>query len=64
MYVSEDTFCHLRQAADERLRRELEDRRIAHERADTTSSAGRGLRGFVESYRHSAHPVTRPLPHL
>ena len=36
MYVSEDTFVHLRQAADERQLRELEYRRIARERgADT-----------------------------
>ena len=63
MYVSEDTFGHLRQAADEQQRRELEYRRIAHERADTTSSTRGGLRAFIDSYRRSAHPVTRPLPH-
>ena len=56
MYVSEDTFIHLRQAADEQRSRELEYRRIALERADTTKPvAARGLRAFVQRLRHS-HP--------
>jgi len=62
MYVSEDTFIHLRQAADEQLNRELEYRRIAHERAaGTTSTGGRGLRERVQRFRRTAHPAPRPL---
>ena len=64
MYVSEDTFVHLRQAADERQLRELEYRRIARERgADTTSTAGRGLRQFAQRISHFGHPAPRPLSH-
>ena len=64
MYVSEDTFVHLRQAADERRLRELEYRRIARERgADTSSSAGRGLRQLAQRIRRMGHPAPRPLTH-
>ena len=64
MYASEDMFPHLRQAADERQRRELEYRRIARERAtDTTSSAGHGLRELVQRFRRSLHPAPRRLSH-
>ncbi len=62
MYVSEDTFAHLRQAADERQRRELEYRRIAHERAaDTASTAWRGPGELVQKFRRLAHSAPRPL---
>ena len=64
MYVSEDTFVHLRQAADERQLRELEYRRIARERgADTSSSAGRGLRQLAQRIRRMGHSAPRPLTH-
>ena len=64
MYVSEDTFVHLRQAADERLLRELEYRRIASERAaDRPSKPRRGLRQFAVRIGHMAHPAPRPLSH-
>lgn len=65
MYVSEHTFDHLRQAADEQQRRELEYRRLAYERlADTTPTAARGLRKLVQRFRGFAHPAPRPLAHL
>jgi len=65
MYVSEDTFVHLRQAADERLLRELEYRRIAYERgADRTSKPGRGLRQLAVRIGHWGHPAPRPISHL
>ena len=41
MYVSEDTFIHLRQAADEQRNRELEYRRIAQERGAGTTAGHR-----------------------
>ena len=64
MYVSEDTFIHLRQAADEQRSRELEYRRIAMERADTTKPvAARGLRAFVERLRHAQYRPQRQLSH-
>ena len=75
MYVSEVTFAHLRQAADERLHRELEYRRIAGERAadptgtageraaDTTGAARRGPRRLVRRFRRPAHSSPRPLSH-
>jgi hypothetical protein len=64
MYVSEDTFIHLRQAADEQLNRELEYRRIAQEReAGTKPAAGRGLRELVQRFGRVAHPAPRPLSH-
>ena len=64
MYVSEDTFVHLRQAAEERQLRELEYRRIAHERgADTSSTAARGLRRLAQRIRRMGHPAPRPLTH-
>ena len=64
MYVSEDTFVHLRQAADERLLRELEYRRIAYERGTgRTSRSGRGLRAFARSIGRLGHPAPRPLSH-
>jgi len=64
MYVSEVTFAHLRQAADEQQLRELEYRRIARERgAGTRSTAGRGLRQLAQRIGHLAHPAPRPLSH-
>ena len=67
MYVSEDTFSHLRQAADERQRRELEYRRIARERAAkttaTTSTPRRGLRAVVLRFRRSPQSAPRLLSH-
>jgi hypothetical protein len=65
MYVSEDTFIHLRKAADEQRSRELEYRRIAQERAAVTEPAtGRGLRAFVQRFRHAEYrPQQRQLSH-
>jgi hypothetical protein len=64
MYVSEDTFPHLREAAAERQRRELEYRRIARERAgDTGSTPRRGPRELVQIFRRAAHPAPRSLSH-
>lgn len=63
MYVSEDTFAHLRQAADERQRRELELRRITRERAAATSRGGRGLRELVLRFRRPAPVVSQRLSH-
>ena len=64
MYVSEDTFIHLRQAADEQRSRELEYRRIALERADTTKPVpARGLRAFVQRFRHAQYRPQRQLSH-
>ena len=62
MYVSENTFIHLRQAADERRDRELEYRRIARERAGVTKpAAARGLRAFVQRFRHAQYRPQRQL---
>jgi hypothetical protein len=64
MYVSESTFIHLRQAADEQLNRELEFRRIAQERdAKTTPAARGGLREFVRRFRHTEYNAPRQLSH-
>lgn len=66
MYVSEDTFLHLREAAEERQRRELEYRRIAHERqaADDGSVARRrGLRARLPKLRVFAHAAPRAVSH-
>jgi len=64
MYVSEDSFHHLRQAADERQLRELEYRRMARERvADTTSTPRRGLRAIVLRLRRSPQSAPRLLSH-
>ena len=65
MYVSEGTFIHLRQAADEQLNRELEYRRIAQERdaTTTTPAARRGLREFVRRFRHTEYNAPRQLSH-
>jgi hypothetical protein len=64
MYVSEDTFVHLREAADERQRRELEFRRVARERqAGATPSTTRGLRKLVRRLRRSPRPTPRRLSH-
>ena len=64
MYVSEGTFIHLRQAADEQLNRELEYRRIAQERdAETKPAAGRGLREIVQRFRHTEYQAQRQLSH-
>jgi hypothetical protein len=64
MYVSEGTFIHLRQAADEQLNRELEYRRIAQERDATTKPAARrGLRAFVLRVRHTPYSAPRQLSH-
>jgi hypothetical protein len=72
MYVSEDTFVHLHQAAEERQRRELEYRRIAQERdaeTDSTtgstarSTAGSGLRQLVQKFHRPGHSASRRLSH-
>ena len=64
MYVSEDTFIHLRQAADEQRNRELEYRRIAQERgAGTKPATTRGLRALVERFRHAEYRPQRQLSH-
>ena len=64
MYVSEDTFIHLRRAADEQQSRELEYRRIALERADKTKpNPARGLRAFVQRFRHAQYRPQRQLSH-
>lgn len=65
MYVSEDSFTHLRQAADERQLRELEFRRRARERvaATTASAPRRGLRGVLLRLRVSPRPAPRRFSH-
>ena len=64
MYVSEGTFIHLRQAADEQLNRELEFRRIARERdADDDDGRPGGLREFVRRFRHTEYSAPRQLSH-
>ena len=65
MYVSEVTFVHLRQAADERQHRELEYRRIARERGAETSRppARRGLRELVQRFRRARTRAQRRLSH-
>ena len=64
MYVSEHTFDQLRDAEDERLSRELEYRRIAHEReTETPTVTGGGLRELVQRFRHSPQPASRRLSH-
>ncbi len=57
MYVSEVTFAHLRQAADERQLRELEFRRRARERAAATTASAprRGLGTVLLRLRVSPH---------
>ena len=64
MYVSEDTFIHLRQAADEQRNRELEYRRIAQERG-VGNEAGHGGRpaGAVQRFRHAEYRPQRQLSH-
>jgi hypothetical protein len=64
MYVSEDTFIHLRQAADEQRNRELEYRRIAQERGvgKKPATAG-GLRALVQRFRHAEYRPQRQLSH-
>ncbi|WP_243076582.1 hypothetical protein [Microbacterium sp. SS28] len=65
MYVSETSFTHLREAADQRQLRELENRRLAHERAaGTTRSRESGLHKLVQRFRHSAQPAPRAISHL
>lgn len=61
MYASEDVFVHLRRAADERQRRELEYLRIARERAaDTASAAAPGPRELVRRFfRSESRPPRR-----
>lgn len=62
MYVSEDTFVHLRHAAEEQRLRELEYRRVARERAANSAPPVRGgLRRFL---RRPAHSSPRPLAHV
>jgi len=68
MFISEDTFVHLHEAAEERQRRELEYRRIALEReaeapSAATATTHRGLRDIVHGFRHSEYPVPRRLSH-
>ena len=63
MYASEDSFAHLRQAADERQRRELEFRRITRERAATPSTGRPGLRELVLRLRRPAPVASRRLSH-
>jgi hypothetical protein len=64
MYVSEDTFIHLRKAADEQRNRELEYRRIARERATATSPVQRrSLRAFVQRLLHAQYRPQRQLSH-
>ncbi|MEU1972058.1 hypothetical protein ABZ477_10405 [Microbacterium sp. NPDC019599] len=64
MYVSEDTFPHLRQAAEERLLRELEYRRVTKERvADTTPPRERGLRLRARTLRRLVHLAPRAISH-
>ena len=64
MYVSEDTFIHLRRAADAQRDRELEYRRIARERAAASKPAtARGLRAFVQRFRHAEYRPQRQLSH-
>lgn len=55
MYVSEHTFSHLRQAADEQLNREVEYRRVARERAaGSTPATQRRSHEFVQLFQRSA----------
>ena len=64
MYASEDTFVHLRHAADERQLRELEYRRVAHERAaETASPTRRGLQAVVLRLRRPQRQASRRLSH-
>lgn len=64
MYVSEDTFIHLRQAADEQRSREREYRRIAQERGAATEPAtSRGLRAFLQRVRSAERGPQRQLSH-
>ncbi|MET0672809.1 MAG: hypothetical protein ABWY37_04890 [Microbacterium pygmaeum] len=64
MYVSEGTFVHLQQAADEQLNRELEYRRIAQEREPETAEAhSHGLRNVIERLRHTEQPAAPRLLH-
>jgi hypothetical protein len=66
MYLTEETFPHLREAAEKRQRRELEYDRIALERpkVDTMSAAGRrGLRERLQTFRTLAHLAPTPISH-
>ncbi len=64
MYVSENTFVHLREAADERQRRELEFRRMARERAAATAPAPRrGLRSLLLRLRVAPRLAPRRFSH-
>jgi hypothetical protein len=64
MFISEDTFVHLHEAAEERQRRELEYRRIAQERdADTPPAARRGVRQLIHGFRHTEYPAPQRFSH-
>jgi hypothetical protein len=63
MYVSEDSFVHLRHAADERMHRELEYRRIAQERATDSSPTPGAATRLVHRIRAWMHPAPRRLSH-
>ncbi|WP_345800234.1 hypothetical protein AAIB33_12250 [Microbacterium sp. AZCO] len=65
MYASEDMFPHLRQAAEERLLRDLELRRRAREDvAQATSTRERGLRARIHGFRRFAHLAPRSVSHV
>lgn len=64
MYVSESTFLHLHQAADERQSRDLEYRRIAREReTDSGSATARAFAGLVNRFRRSEPAAQRRFSH-
>ncbi|MFH8249076.1 hypothetical protein ACH3VR_01750 [Microbacterium sp. B2969] len=64
MYASEDMFPHLRQAAEERLLRELEYRRRAIEDAETATTGARGLRLRTRRFRRLLHLSPRQISHV
>ena len=66
MYVSEDSFPHLREAAVERQLRDLENRRIAYERRAAvrkSASGHHGVRERIQTFRRFAHLAPKPIPH-
>ena len=62
MYVSEETFVHLRQAGEQQQLRELEYRRVARQRiADATGGRRPGV--FAQLFHRPTHTTRSSLSH-
>jgi hypothetical protein len=63
MYVSEETFVHLRQANEEQRLRELEYQRVARQRAAESAAAGGRRRGVIAHWFRPAPSTRSSLSH-